>query len=230
MQNLGCPAITDVEFDNMPATVQEAIQYLIEEHNKVALQTRPKSHFDQLSWIRAQWEAATAKGDAFFDDNGVVQDQALREKLMKYCEFKHWENLVTRVAAACSTHQEWDLLKLLRQNYITAQFEQQEKDTAKNQSKKKSKSTAKEKPMKTIVTMTYNKVLKLFAPAMLMNVRVACLTSLSSGEIGVNDIDEYVKAFQGKQLISNTLLDHCRYVFCDICYVPCIILILFIFL
>ena len=153
MENLGCPAITAVEFDNMPATVQEGIQYLIEEHNKVALLSRPKSHFDQLSWIRAQWDAANAKGEAFFDDNGIVQDQALREKLMKYCEIEHWANVISRVDAACSTHQEWDLLKLLKKNYMTAQIEQQEKDTAKKQSKKKTKSTAKETPMKEIVSM-----------------------------------------------------------------------------
>jgi hypothetical protein len=66
MTKIGCPELSEVEFDNLPLTLESALEYLVGEHNKVASMHKDKSVYDTLSYMREQWKNHVAQDKPFF--------------------------------------------------------------------------------------------------------------------------------------------------------------------
>jgi hypothetical protein len=209
MQGLGCPDITEVEFDNMPLSVGAAMQYLIGEHNRVQEEHRPQTVYDALSKVRAKWKSNVAEGIPFFDEKGEVSALELQADLMKWCGISKWDNLKPRILTACCSELAWAHLEKLRRDWE----EKQALEAIKKQSSGKKAGVKAKK-----VAFSYTSIFPIFSATMPKAVQVECLRALIEGEIGMKDITAYCREFQGKALIANTMTDHMRYemnVLCD---------------
>jgi hypothetical protein len=209
MKAQGCPEILEVEFDNMPLSVGAAMQYLIGEHNRVQEEHRPQTVYDALSKVRAKWKQNVAEGIPFFDEKGEVSALELQADLMKWCGISKWDNLKPRILTACCSEIAWSHLEKLRGDWE----EKQALEMLKKQGSGKKDGA---KPKK--VPFSYTPIFPIFSRTMPKAVQVECLRALIEKEIGMKDISNYCREFQGKALIANTMTDHMRYemnVLCD---------------
>lgn len=203
MEEMGCPAITAIEFDNLPVSAQMAMQDLIGEHNAVQEAHRPQSVYDSISKMRARWLQYLASGKVFFDEKGEVSDTDLQDELLKWCGISTWENLKPRLQLACCSELAWRLLEDLRDDWLLGQTNMAEESEKK---KKKRKGATPKK----IPEFSYTNLYAIFATTMPEAVRISCLGALLKGEIVTKDIRSFCQNFQGKALIANTILDHIR--------------------
>jgi hypothetical protein len=191
----GCPHITEVEFDCMPTSVKSAMDYLIAEHNTVAEEHTPQSTYATLSKIRVDWQKAKRDGSEFFDSTGEITNLQIKQDIMLLCKVTNWDNLRTRVNAATSSDATWSLLEKIREKWEREQEEEAER---------------KVKVVKKQQEFAYTAIFRIFATTIPEVVRVSCLRALLLDEISKKDIEKYCRAFQGRALVANTIVDHVR--------------------
>jgi hypothetical protein len=202
MKLVGCPHITEVEFDCMPTSVKAAMDYLIAEHNTVAEEHTPQSTYATLSKIRVDWKKAEKDKTEFFDDKGEITNPAIRRDIMLLCKVTKWDNLRTRLNTATCSDMTWALLERIREKWEKEQEEEGERKAAKGG---KGAKVVKKHP-----EFAYTLVFRIFASTIPEPVRISCLRALLNEEINKKQIENYIRAFQGRALVANTIVDHVR--------------------